>query len=394
MAHTWRITMPAVAGELVQRLTAALGFPFTLANEIGAVLSSTGGHPRGHIEAGAIRVLRDGQAIELSEDDALGETPPHDLTSAHAVQAGLLAGRAGVYVPVRIDGEARAVLIAHGPPESVRSAAHSAAAAVALALDFARGASLSARQSPGPDIALHQLLRGSPRDARRAALVAKVIGWDLTVPRVALVVLLEPEADATEPYGLIADFIDTAAPSTPLGQLQPRQWVLLPELSTEPDRATPRQLAEDVRAGLASAGASATIGLGEPHANHSLVALRRSYREAVFTAQFGRRLHGPAAVYQLSDLGAAAFLVPDPSTRRRRAERVVQQLRPHPDVLLTLQAFLAASLSVAATAEQTQLHRHTIRNHLDRVERLTGLNARVLDDALQLRIALLLDRQQ
>jgi purine catabolism regulator len=395
MTQPWRITMPAAAGELVQRLTAALGIPFTLANEIGAVLASTGGHPRGHIEPGAIAVLRDGRAIELSDNDFFAGSPRLvDIPSTGAVHAGLLAGRAGVYVPLRIGGEATGVLIAHGSPESVRSAAHSAAAAVALALDFARGASLSARQSPGPDIALHQLLRASRRDARRAALVAKVIGWDLTVPRVALVVLLEPGADAAEPYRLIAEFIDTAAPSTPLGQLHPTQWALLPELSTEPDRPSPRQLAEDVRAGLASAGAGATIGLGEPHARRTLLALRQSYREALFAARYGRRLHGPAGVYQLADLGAAAFLVPDPSTRRRRAAQIASRLRPHPEVLTTLRAFLDASLSVAATATSTQLHRHTIRNHLDRAQKLTGLNPRVLDDALQLRLAFLLERQQ
>jgi sugar diacid utilization regulator len=382
-----RLSVLSAARELVERLTAALGVPFTLTDDGGVVVASTGGHPGGHIEQGAIAVLRDGEPMEVSPDDARG---PADLEAP--AFGGLLAGRAGVYLPVRMDGRIEGVLIAHGPPDVVWAAGQSAVAAVGLALDFTHAASLSVRQSPGPDIALHQLLRGSFRDARRAALVAKVIGWDLGVPRVAVVVLFSELADAGEHYSMIADFIQTVAPGTPMGQLEPTEWAFLPELSARAGPPSPAQFADDVRAGLANAGVTPTIGIGEPHADRTLPALRQSYREAAFTARIAQRMHAAGGTYSLTDLGPAAFLAPDTSTRRHLSERLIRPVRAQPEVVGTLEAFLRSNLSLSQTAESTGLHRHTIRNHLDRIQHLTGLNPRVLDDALQLRMGLILNR--
>jgi carbohydrate diacid regulator len=53
---------------------------------------------------------------------------------------------------------------------------------------------------------------------------------------------------------------------------------------------------------------------------------------------------------------------------------------------------LRANCSVAGAANSTGVHRHTIRNHLDRARDLTGLDPRVLEDALQLHLALLIER--
>lgn len=394
-----RMSVPSAAPELVERLTDALGVTFTLTDEIGAVLASTAGHPRGQIDPIALIALRQGEAIEQAGGDGNPAEEIRDqLDMPATTQAGLLAPEPGVYLPVRINGRIDGVLIAHGQPTKVGPVGRTAAAVIGVALEYARGASISARQSPGPDLALHQVLRGSARDARRGAIVLKVIGWDLTVPRVGVVVLA-PDADAEELqtldpscYAMVADFVRTVAPRTPVGQLHPSEWVLLPELQSAPGRPTPQQLAEDVSEALAHAGAKFLVGLGEPHADRSVPALRRSYREARYAARCGAQLRKQRSVYQLRDLGAVAFLAPSPPTRRRLAQRIVQPLRHQPEVLESVQAFLDASCSFTVTANQTGLHRHTVRSHLERARDLTGLDPRVLDDALQLRIALMLAR--
>jgi DNA-binding PucR family transcriptional regulator len=80
----------------------------------------------------------------------------------------------------------------------------------------------------------------------------------------------------------------------------------------------------------------------------------------------------------------------DHATRRRLAERIVHPLVGQADVLHSLRSFLEREGSIAGAATATGAHRHTIRNHLDRVRELTGLDPRSLEDALQLRLALLL----
>jgi carbohydrate diacid regulator len=335
---------------------------------------------------------------EAGEGTPAGELRD-ELDMPATTQAGLLAPEPGVYLPVRIDGRIDGVLIAHGPPAQVGALGRTAAAIIGVALEYARGASISARQSPGPDLALHQVLRGSRRDARRGAIVMKVIGWDLTVPRVGLVVLAANDDgaghDMLDPslYMMISEFVTTVAPGTPIGQLHSSEWAVLPELHAAAGRQTPEQLARDVSEALAHAGANVLVGLGEPHADRSIPALRRSYREALYAARCGAQLSKPRGVYQLRDLGAAAFLAPSPPTRRRLAHRIVQPLRTQPEILHSVQAFLDASCSFTATANETGLHRHTIRSHLDRARDLTGLDPRLLDDALQLRIALMLARR-
>src|SRR5687767_12755329 len=105
MAENGRLSVPSVARELVDRLTVALDIPFTLTNEIGAVLASTSAHPRGHIEPGAIAVLQEGAAIEYAGPDGRpGAGLAADLDMPAAAMGGLLAGEAGVYLPVRVNG--------------------------------------------------------------------------------------------------------------------------------------------------------------------------------------------------------------------------------------------------------------------------------------------------
>jgi carbohydrate diacid regulator len=396
MTDNPRTTVSLAARELVQRLTAALGVPFTLTDELGAVLASSGEQPKGRVDPTALVALREGKRVERGGRPTSGaEFSANALDLPDPTEGGILAAEPGIYLPLHVNGGIDGVLIAHGHPDEVGTLARTAAAAAGLALEFARGASMSARQTFAPDLALHQILRGSRAQARRGAMVAKVIGWDLTVPRIALVVrALHPGTGALGPeqFAMIQKFVDTVAPGTPFAQLDFTHWVLLPELSPRSDRRPlPRQFAEDVHAGLLQAGVVATLGLGEPHAEASIPALRRSYREAMYTARWGYRLHRKDGVYVLRDLGPAAFLAPNNSASRRRlAERIVQPLRSQPEVLPSLQAFLSSSCSISVTAEATGQHRHTIRNHLDRVRELTGLDPRSLDDALQLRLALLL----
>jgi carbohydrate diacid regulator len=390
-----KTTVVLAARELVQRLTAALDVPFTLTDGLGAVLASSGEQPRGRIDPTALIALREGRRIENAGRSASrAESSASELGMRDPTEGGMFAVEPGIYLPLRVNGGVDGVLITHGHPDTVRTLASTAAAAAGLALELARGASLSARQTFAPDLALHQILRGSRAQARRGAMVAKVIGWDLTVPRIALVVRAsQPEVGILGPeqFAMIRKFVDTVAPGTPFAQVDFTHWVLLPELSPPSDgRPLPRQFAEDVHAGLLQAGVVATLGLGEPHAVASIPALRRSYREAMYIARWGHRLHRRDGVYVLRDLGAAAFLAPGAAGRRRLANRIAQPLRAQPDVLLSLQAFLRSSCSVSAAAEATGQHRHTIRNHLDRVRELTGLDPRSLDDALQLRLALLL----
>lgn len=381
----------SVAPELLERLTAALGVTFSFTDAAAAVVTSTAGRPRGQVDRIAMAVLQGVPEIERTREDRAADGGEADDPTA---LAGLYEPGAGVWRAVRVEDRTEGVLIAHGPPAEVREAARTAAVCLGLTLELAHAAARAGRHGPGPDLAMHQLLRGTRREARRAAVVARVLGWDVTLPRVALVVVASGHGSAATPlhpdhYAMIAEFVDHVAPGTPLARVQTGEWVLFPELPTRSATPAPRQLAQDVLTGLLETGARVTVGLGEPHAESSRSALRRSYREARHAARWGERLRGAGAVYRIRDLGAMAFVALDRATRARHAERLLHPLRSQPDVLESVRSYLECDRSIAAAGTRIGVHRHTIRHHLERTRELVGLDPRSLEDAMQLRLALL-----
>lgn len=389
--------VPSAAREFLERLTSSLEIPFTITDDKGAVVASTGGRARGQVEVNGLTVLQQGSPMEVTGDSVLrwhlegGESP------AIAVEGGAFAQGAAVYLPLRVGGSA-GVLIAHGEPDDVRMAARTAVPAVELALDFARAATVTVRQGVGPDLALYRMLRGSRDEAYEAKLIAKVAGWDLRVPRAAIVAVPSGRngngtggsSVSARSLGRLLEVLGDRAPHTPFGRLRGDEWVVLPEIGPD-GQASLRSLARQLRDALASNGTAPAVGIGDPYDHaETLLALRRSYREALHSARCGARLHGESGVYDLGALGAAAFFAPDGRSRQRLARRLLDPLKDQQDLLDSLRAFLRANLSVGEAAARAGVHRHTIRNHLERIHELTGLDPRILEDALQLRLALLI----
>lgn len=386
--------VPSAARELLERLTSRLEIPFTITDEKGAVVASTGGRARGQIDVNALTVLQQGSPMEVTADSVLRWHLEGAESPSLAVEGGAFAPGAAIYVPLKV-GDSGGVLMAHGEPDDVRMPARAAIPAVELALEFARAATVTVREGVGPDLALYRLLRGSRAEAYEAQLVAKVAGWDLRVPRTAIVALPFSHNGngrrslGARTMGKLLDVLGERAPHTPFGRLRGHEWVVLPEI--EPDGKTAlRSLAGQLTDALESNGSAPAIGIGELHdQTHSLLALRRSYREALYSARCGARIHREPGVYELDTLGAAAFLTPSGRSRQHLAGRLLDPLTDQHELMDSLRAFLHANLSIGEAASQAGVHRHTVRNHLERIRQLTGLDPRALDDAVQLRLALL-----
>jgi carbohydrate diacid regulator len=136
--------------------------------------------------------------------------------------------------------------------------------------------------------------------------------------------------------------------------------------------------------------ADMTIGIGRYHPG--VAGIARSYADARAALTSGRRLHGANRLHSLDQLGVAAFVAgADERTKLDLAQRLLSPLAQEPDLLLTLQAFFANDCSPSATAAALCVHRNTVRFRLEKVAVLTGLDPCRFDDAVQIRLALLLD---
>jgi carbohydrate diacid regulator len=136
-------------------------------------------------------------------------------------------------------------------------------------------------------------------------------------------------------------------------------------------------------------GTLVTIGIGRFHPG--LAGLARSYQDARAALSLGRRLGLSKRVYCLDDLGAAALVgISDERTKLELAARLLGPLDSEHGLIATLQVFFDENCCPSTTAKRLAIHRNTLSYRLDKVASLTGLDPRRFDDAIQIRLALLL----
>jgi carbohydrate diacid regulator len=136
-------------------------------------------------------------------------------------------------------------------------------------------------------------------------------------------------------------------------------------------------------------GASISIGIGRYHPG--IRGLARSYQDARAALSLGCRFHGGNEVHCLDRLGIAAFIgVSDEQTKIELATYLLSPLDHEPELLATLDNFFAEDCCPSSTASRLSIHRNTLSYRLDKITSLTGLDPRRFDDAVQIRLALLL----
>jgi carbohydrate diacid regulator len=131
------------------------------------------------------------------------------------------------------------------------------------------------------------------------------------------------------------------------------------------------------------------VGLGRYHPGVAGVA--RSYRDARTALTVGLRYSGPVGLYCLDTLGILAFLgLADEETKIDLARQRLHPLDREQELIETLNAFFSENCSPSLTAARLTIHRNTLAYRFDKVTALTGLDPRRFEDAIQLRMALLL----
>lgn len=164
----------------------------------------------------------------------------------------------------------------------------------------------------------------------------------------------------------------------------------VPEQSTWANLTALHRAAEALLVRLrADTNSSISIGIGRYHLG--LRGLARSYQDAQAALSLGCRFRERNQVHCLERLGIAAFIgVSDEQTKIELATYLLSPLDHEPELLVTLDAFFASELSPSATATKLSIHRNTLSYRLDKITLLTGLDPRRFDDAVQIRLALLL----
>jgi GAF domain-containing protein len=139
-----------------------------------------------------------------------------------------------------------------------------------------------------------------------------------------------------------------------------------------------------------------TIGLSD--VDRGAAGARRRMREAADAARIGRALAAEGGAVSYEGLGAYKYLVhlergdaPNDRYRQSVDELIEYDRRRGASLVETLEQFLADRGSVAASARALYIHPNTVRQRLERIERVAGLDLAV-EDLLSLELALKLAR--
>ena len=138
------------------------------------------------------------------------------------------------------------------------------------------------------------------------------------------------------------------------------------------------------------------VGLSD--VDRGAASARRRMREAADAARIGRSLVAEGGAVSYEGLGAYKYLVhlelddaPHDRYRQSVEELIEYDRRRGARLVETLERFLADRGSVAASARALYIHPNTVRQRLERIERVTGLDLDK-EDLLSLELALKLAR--
>jgi len=136
--------------------------------------------------------------------------------------------------------------------------------------------------------------------------------------------------------------------------------------------------------------ADVKIGIGRYHPGRH--GLPRSYQDAKIALTLGQRIEKKDSVICLTDLGLPALVYPDELTKLEVARYLLNPLDYEPELLKSLEVYFANDCQSSVTAVALSIHRNTLGHRFDKIQSLTGLNPRRFEDAVQIRLALMVEK--
>lgn len=382
----------------------------------------------GAISERAAELLRTRISVTDQSGAVVASRAPEHFVEDNGAEGGPVPD--AIHVPLLLEGLAPLDKVIVAPPPSGEEAIPARLAHALVDLVVYQLAVVD-RLPNGPDLKnklIYDLLHDAIPDQDRVLRDAKLLGIDLAPPRAVILIDAaewvrgvadrgaEPGVPPVEMrrrsqllIGSVVGFFllpdDTICAASGDGEIAVLKasdsknltnWVDLAD-DPEPVGASWANLNALKRAGRAlvarlghdTGGASINVGIGRYHPG--VRGLARSYKDAQAALSLGRRLDSRGRVHCLDALGIAAFVgLADERTKFELATHLLSPLDHEPALLETMRVFFDADCCPSAVAARLAIHRNTLSYRLDKVLTLTGLDPRRFDEAVQIRLALVL----
>lgn len=125
---------------------------------------------------------------------------------------------------------------------------------------------------------------------------------------------------------------------------------------------------------------------------HELKHVSRSYKEAKMALEVGRIFYSDKIIIPYNNLGIGRLIyqLPLPLCKMFMTEIFGDQIPEFDEeTMMTINKFFENNLNVSETSRQLYVHRNTLVYRLEKLQKATGLDIRVFDDALTFKIAMM-----
>ncbi len=126
---------------------------------------------------------------------------------------------------------------------------------------------------------------------------------------------------------------------------------------------------------------------------HEIKDVSRSYKEAKMALDVGKIFYSERSIVAYSNLGIGRLIYQLPVPLCKMFIKEIFDGKSPDDLdeetLITINKFFENSLNVSETSRQLYIHRNTLVYRLDKLQKSTGLDLRVFEDAISFKIALL-----
>lgn len=126
--------------------------------------------------------------------------------------------------------------------------------------------------------------------------------------------------------------------------------------------------------------------------------LPQSYKEAGIALEVGRIFYSERSLLAYNELGVGRLIHKLPESL---CEMFLKEVFGEEETeifdeetLLTVDKFFVNNLNISETARQLFVHRNTLMHRLEKIEKYTGLDVRVFEDALTFKVALMVADQR
>lgn len=167
--------------------------------------------------------------------------------------------------------------------------------------------------------------------------------------------------------------------------------ILVKALNTSDEKKEMSRIAYEVQSKIEDAGHVGQISYGTIVGDIKEVS--KSYKEAKMALDIGKIFFGDRKIVAYSELGIGRLIyqLPIPLCRMFINE-IFSGKSPDEfdeETLVTIDKFFENSLNVSETSRQLYIHRNTLVYRLDKLQKSTGLDLRVFEDAITFKIALM-----